>query len=243
MTARSSDLSRSGIAARLLSSMGMLAHSVAIQAVATVAVTVALATVPWLPRASAPVPQAAAPVETSTQAAMRLPPLDPFTLSGIPPLGAFPMEGEAHFTTSLSRPFVALAGAEWRDDAPAAAAAQPGPSPARRKGVAGPSCEDCGAPALLQQASFVLPPPRPADLADGAVLRRAPAVPAQAATPSPAPAARFADLGLPSLPSLPSLPPLPGIAQVTTQIDQARDVFGRTVSAATESVTGIFKAY
>jgi hypothetical protein len=245
MTNRSdTDLARSGIAVRLLSSMGMLAHSVAVQAVATVAVTVALATVPWLPHVSAPLPQVASvsPQNGPQAGGAQVAPLDPFTLSGIPPLGAFPMEGEAHFTTSLSRPFVALAGAEWRDDGPATLSQQASPS-AKRKKPAAQGCEDCEEPALLQQAAFVLPPPRPADLADGAIPRRAPAVPAQAsaATPAttPAPAAKLADLGWPSLPALPSLPPLPGVEQVASGLDQARDAVTRTLSAA----TGVFKAY
>ncbi|MFO1147879.1 MAG: hypothetical protein U1E62_05825 [Alsobacter sp.] len=244
------DRSQTDIAARLLTSLGSLAHSVAIQAVATVAVTVALATVPWLPHASTPAAQdAASGVAATPAAAPQLPPLDPFTVSGIPPLGAFPMEAEAHFTTSLSRPFVALAGAEWRDDGPAALAQQAAPAGKRKKATAG--CEDCEEPALLQQAAFVLPPPRPADLADGALLRRAPAVPAQAAAnqPSatqpavPAPAARLADIGWPSLPAMPSLPSLPNVGQLSSNITQARDVLGRSVSVATDSVTGIFKAF
>jgi hypothetical protein len=221
---------------RLLGALGSLAQSVTAQIVATGLVTLAVACMPWLTQGGERAPEASAaaargaPAERSAAASA-----DSFALAGIAPLAAFPMELEPRFATSLSRPFVALAAADWPDDA---AKAQPSFAATRRSEATAATCDTCsagGGPARL--VATVLPPPRPADLADAVRHSTAAATPVQAAaTPQRAP------FGL-AWARLPDLPRIPSVGDMAAQVENAGAVLTRTANTAADTVTGVFKAF
>lgn len=234
--------------ARLLRAVTSLAHSVAVQIAATAAVTVAVATIPWL-HESAPVPASPAPAATAAAGAAP----GALELAGIMPSTAFPMEGDARFGLALHRTYQVVADATWSDGTPVETAQQASPPrPAKRRAVAQGATEaTTGTPAAPVSVA-VLPPERPFDLASPGQPRERPMQLAELNAPVEARQdgilGRVAGLGLPALPavSLP-LPPLPSVRDVSHEIgsraEEARQAVTRTASWAADGVGSVLPRF
>jgi hypothetical protein len=245
---------------RLLGAVASLAHSVVAQIAATAAVTLAVATIPWLhdaAPATAPAP-ASAPVAGAHAPSM----LD---LAGIQPVSGFPMEGEERFGIALNRPYHMVADASWSDGTPLQQAQQASMPRVRHRDVDMPIAAESGGSAGLP-AVGLMPPERPADLqiatvpprqrpAEAGLDRTGPEVAARdlsshnpaASTAEPAATgvlARIASLELPSVPvlsGLPSVQSLPVVGAVSAAIGSkaadARHAMARTVDWAADSIS------
>lgn len=225
---------------KLMRAVTSLAHSLAVQIAATAAVTLAVASIPWLHEsapAPAPAPQASAPaVGAST-----------LELAGILPAAAFPMEGDARFGLALHRTYRIVADATWSDGTPIETAQQATtPRPTKRKAVAesGPAAgEALPAPQAVpvQPVVAMLPPERPRDLPVQAALASSP----NAAVPMNGPTG-IASFEMSDLPALP-LPPLPSVGEVSREIGtraaEARDVVTRTASWAAAGVGNVIPRF
>jgi hypothetical protein len=257
-------LRKTGLLHSFTGAAARLAGSVAMQVTvsACTAVVIGLTGTAWLTQANGPASPAAAPQPVLVVApAAVLPPaaLQPtsFAFGGVDALHAptaFPMEEEARFSLSLSRPYKVLAAARWQDEPSPGldqeeltrltqlTEPQPQSQVHRRRAVGEAAHGEPGAVAVA------LPPPRPLDLAAFARPTAAEQAPSSldAVPPSPetVPAAQpYAPAEAPRFVILPErLLPRPAelagavVSSVTDRADAARSALLRTVSWAANSV-------